>query len=408
MQHSDIIIVGTGHAGAQTALLLRQRHYAGSILMLGEEADPPYERPPLSKDYLAGEKPLDRILLRPVAFWAEREVDLRLGRRVVVVDPILRQIRTDNGEVYAYETLVWAAGGHARPLSCPGHDLAGIHMIRTRVDVDRLRAELPGTDRVAVIGGGYVGLEAAAILVKAGKQVTVIEAQDRVLAHVAGEPLSRFYEREHRSHGVDLRLGATVSGIVGRDGRATAVKLSDGTEVPADMVVVGIGIVPAVEPLLAAGATGGNGIDVDGLCRTSLAGIHAIGDCAAQVSTYADGTRLRIESVQNAMEQAAIVGRHLTGAEEAVVGVPTFWSNQYDLRLQTVGLSLGHDRTIVRGRPTDRSFSVVYLRRGKVIALDCVNATRDFVQGKNLVATGARIASDQLSDATVPLKELSA
>lgn len=408
MRSSDVVIVGAGHAGAQVAQALRQQQFAGTITVVGEEADLPYERPPLSKDYLAGDKVFDRLLLRPASFWAERSVDFQRGRRVISVDPARHLVTTDDGAEQGYGTLVWAAGGAARRLTCPGGDLAGIHTIRTRSDVDRLRSELPDVRHVAVVGGGYVGLEAAAVLRKAGKQVTVLEAQDRVLARVAGEPLSRFYEQEHRAQGVDIRLGVVVTGLSGSDGRVAAVTLADGTQVQADLVIAGIGIVPAVAPLLAAGAAGGNGVDVDGLCRTSLPDIHAIGDCAAQVSAYAAGARVRIESVQNAMDQAGIVARHLSGAGAGTPGVPTFWSNQYDLRLQTVGLSIGHDQAVLRGDPATRSFSVVYLRQGRVIALDCVNAMRDFVQGKALVVAGAQLSPEQLADAAAPLKGMAA
>ncbi len=408
MQSSDVVIVGAGHAGAQVAQALRQQQFAGSITIIGEEADLPYERPPLSKDYLAGDKAFDRMLLRPATFWAERAIDFQLGHRVISVDPARHVVTTDDGVEQRYGSLVWAAGGPARRLTCPGSDLTGLHTIRTRGDVDQLRSELPDVQRVVVVGGGYIGLEAAAVLRKAGKPVTLLEAQDRVLARVAGAPLSRFYEQEHRTQGVDIRLGVGVAGLCGQDGRVTGVTLADGTLVPADLVIVGIGIVPAVGTLLAAGAAGGNGVDVDGHCRTSLPDIYAIGDCAAQVSAYAAGARVRIESVQNAMDQASIVARHLTGGEAGVAGVPTFWSNQYDLRLQTVGLSIGYDQAVLRGDPATRSFSVVYLREGRVIALDCVNVMRDFVQGKALVAAGARVSAEQLADMATPLKGLAA
>ncbi|SNT07530.1 MULTISPECIES: NAD(P)/FAD-dependent oxidoreductase [unclassified Azospirillum] len=406
MRSNEVVIVGAGHAGAQLAQALRQQHFVGTITVIGEEVDLPYERPPLSKDYLAGDKLFDRLFLRPARFWTERGVDFQLGDRVVAVDPLRHVVTTEGGREQPYGTLVWAAGGAARRLNCPGGDLAGIHTIRTRTDVDQLRAELPAVQRVVVIGGGFIGLEAAAVLRKAGKQVTLLEAQDRVLARVAGEALSSFYAQEHRAQGVDIRSGVTVTDLSGRAGRVTAVNLADGSSLPADLVIVGIGIVPAVAPLLAAGAVGGNGVDVDAQCRTSLPDVHAIGDCAAQASAYAAGAKVRIESVQNAMDQAVIVARHLTGGAVGVPGVPTFWSNQYDLRLQTVGLSIGHDQAVVRGDPAQRSFSVVYLRDGQVIALDCVNAMRDFVQGKALVATGARVAAEHLANATIPLKDL--
>jgi 3-phenylpropionate/trans-cinnamate dioxygenase ferredoxin reductase subunit len=279
-----------------------------------------------------------------------------------------------------------------------------VHSVRTRADVDRMIAELPPTTRVAVVGGGYIGLEAAAVLTKLGKQVVVLEAQDRVLARVAGVPLSRFFEAEHRAHGVEVRLGVQVDGIEGVD-RPTGVRLHDGEVVACDMVVVGIGIVPAVAPLRAAGAEGENGVDVDEYCRTSLRHVYAIGDCAAHRNAFAENARIRLESVQNANDQAGVAARAIAGAPAPYQAVPWFWSNQYDLRLQTVGLSTGHDETVVRGDPETRSFSLVYLREGAVIALDCVNATRDYAQGRALVVAGARVDAAAIAGAAT-LKDL--
>jgi 3-phenylpropionate/trans-cinnamate dioxygenase ferredoxin reductase component len=403
--HFDVLIVGAGHGGAQAAIALRQRGFAGSIGMLGDEPELPYERPPLSKEYLAGEKPFARILIRPAAFWTERAVTLLAGRRVVSVDPETHSVTLADGEVLGYGTLIWAAGGAPRRLVCSGHDLTGVHNVRTRADVDRMIAELPEVDRVVVIGGGYIGLEAAAVLTKLGKHVTVLEALDRVLARVAGEPLSRFYEAEHRAHGVDLRTGVAVACIEEQDRRVSGVRLADGTVLACKMVIVGIGIVPSVQPLLDAGAKGGNGVEVDGLCRTSLPDIFAIGDCAAHANRFADGATIRLESVQNANDQANTVAKLLTGEEAPYDAVPWFWSNQYDLKLQTVGLSIGHDQTVVRGDPNTRSFSVIYLKHGRVIALDCVNATRDYVQGRAMVLE--RREADPTALASVAaLKEL--
>ena len=408
MRTFDIVIVGAGHAGAQAAIALRQRKFEGTIALIGDEPDLPYERPPLSKEYLSQDKPFERILLRPATFWAEKQVEIISSTRIVTVDAAAHQVTSATGEMIGYGTLIWATGGSPRRLTCAGHDLAGVHAVRTRADVDRLMGELPATTRVVVIGGGYIGLEAAAVLTKLGKQVTLLEALPRVLARVAGEPLSRFYEAEHRAHGVDVRLETQVECIVGEGGRVTGVRLADGEVVPGEMVIVGIGIIPAVEPLLAAGATGGNGVAVDALCHTSLPDVFAIGDCALHESAFAAGASIRLESVQYANDQAATVAKALTGVEEPYAAVPWFWSNQYDLKLQTVGLSTGHDRAVLRGDLATRSFSLVYLKDGRVIALDCVNATKDYVQGRALVAGGATIAPERLADAAVPLKEMAA
>jgi 3-phenylpropionate/trans-cinnamate dioxygenase ferredoxin reductase component len=402
----DVVIVGAGHGGAQAAIALRQRKFEGTVAVIGDEPELPYERPPLSKEYLAGDKAFERLLIRPASFWADRQVTMLPGRRVSAVDPITRQLSVQGGEAIGYGTLIWATGGRPRRLSCSGHDLAGVHSVRTRADIDRLLAELPQVTRVVVIGGGYIGLEAAAVLTKFGKQVTVLEAQDRVLARVAGRALSRFYEAEHRAHGVDIWLGANVACIEERDGGACGVRLADNEVLPCEMVIAGIGIVPAVEPLLAAGAEGGNGVAVDSLCRTSLPDVWAIGDCAAHPNPYADGATLRLESVQNANDQATTVAKALTGTAEPYDAVPWFWSNQYDLKLQTVGLSLGHDREVVRGDPASRAFTVAYYRGPRLIALDCVNTMKDYVQGRALVAARAEIDPAALADAAVPLKEL--
>ena len=402
----DVVIVGAGHGGAQAAIALRQLGFAGSIAVVGNEPEFPYERPPLSKEYFAGDKAFDRILIRPAAFWAERNVVMLLSTEVTVVDAKAKRLSFANGGTLDYGTLIWATGGAPRKLTCSGHDLRGVHAVRTRADVLKMTDELPAVGQVVVIGGGYIGLEAAAVLTKFGKKVVLLEALDRVLARVAGPELSRFYEAEHRAHGVDLRTGVQVECIEEKDGRVSGVRLAGGEVVPADMAIVGIGIIPAVAPLIAAGAQGGNGVVVDEYCRTSLPDIYAIGDCAAHANGFADGATIRLESVQNANDQASTAAKVITGNLEPYKATPWFWSNQYDLKLQTVGLSIGFDQTVVRGDTATRSFSVVYLKNGRVIALDCVNAVRDYVQGRKLVETRAKIDPDLLADATRPLKEL--
>ncbi len=405
MSHFDVLIAGAGQAGAQAALSLRQGGFEGSIALVGEEADPPYERPPLSKDYLAGDRDAARLLLRPLEFWAARQIELRLGQRVETVDAAAHRVTTAVGDMIGYGTLIWAAGGHPRALPLPGGDLPGVHAIRTRADVDALRAELATATHIVIIGGGYVGLEAAAVLSKAGKSVTVLEAQDRVLARVAGEAVSRFYEAEHRAHGVDVRTGVSIAALIEANGRVAAVRTATG-DLAADLVIVGIGIVPAVAALAAAGAVTSNGVEVDDHCRTSLPDVFAIGDCAHHANAFADGAGIRLESVQNAIDQAKTVAGVILHTPAPYHAVPWFWSNQYDLKLQTIGLSAGHDATVTRGDPASRSWSLVYLRGGAVIALDCVNMARDFVQGRALVERRARIDPGLLAQAGVPLKEM--
>ena len=407
MTQADLVIVGTGHGGAQAAIALRQNGFDGSILMIGRDAEPPYERPPLSKEYLAGEKPFERMLIRPEQFWADKGIELRLGSAVTKIDPAAKELTLAGGDTAGYGTLIWSAGGDPRRLSCPGASLGGIHAVRDKADVDRLRAELEaGDSRVVVIGGGYIGLETAAVLRKRGCTVTLLEAQERVLSRVAGEDLSHFYEEEHRRQGVDVRLGAEIAAIEGDGDRVTGVTLADGETLDCDILVVGIGIVPAVGPLIAAGAAGANGVDVDRYCRTSLADIYAIGDCAAHANPYAGGAVIRLESVQNAHDMAATAAKAICGDKQPYEALPWFWSNQYDLRLQTAGLSLGHDATVLRGDPAERSFSVVYLKEGRVIALDCVNRTKDYAQGRKLVEMRASVDPGLLLDTDVQLKEL--
>ena len=406
MRQAEVVIVGGGHGGAQCAIALRQNGFAGSLVVVGREPEPPYERPPLSKEYFAREKTFDRLYIRPPAFWEEKGVELILGTEVTAVDAKARQVTLSDGETLGYGSLVWAAGGDPRRLPVPGGDLAGVHAVRTRADCDQLMGEIDGGVRsIAVIGGGYIGLEAAAVLTKLGCRVTLLEALPRVLARVAGPELSAFYEAEHRAHGVDLRTGVSVEGLEG-EGRVTGVRLGDGSLVAADAVIVGIGIVPAVGPLIAAGAAGGNGVDIDELCRTSLPDVYAIGDCAAFACDYAEGTVMRVESVQNANDQATCVAKAICGEAQPYRAFPWFWSNQYDLRLQTAGLSVGYDQTIVRGDPAQRAFSVVYLKHGRVIALDCVNMVKDYVQGRKLVEAKATPDPAMLANANVPLKEL--
>lgn len=402
MTYFDCLIVGAGHAGAQAAAALRQNGFAGSLGLIGDEPVAPYDRPALSKDYLAGKRCFERMQLRPHDFWISRQIDLRFGRKAVGVDAAAKRVSCADGSEFAYGALIWAAGGAPRKLGCPGAHLSGVHYIRGKADADALINALPLVSRAVIIGGGYIGLEAAAVLRELGKEITLIESQDRVLARVAGVPVSRFYEAEHRRQGVDIRLGTAIDRIEGADGKATGVRLASGERLAADLVIVGIGIAPSVGPLVAAGAEGDNGLDVDAYCRTSLADVYCVGDCARMVS----GRGLRIESVQNANDQAVTAAKAICGSPVAHGATPWFWSDQYNLKLQTIGLNAGYDTTVLRGDPETRSFSLAYLKDGAVIAFDSINAPRDYVQGRKLVELGARIGPDRLADASQPLKAL--
>lgn len=401
----DVLIVGAGQGGAYAAIQLRQLGFEGSIALVGRECEPPYERPPLSKEYMLGDKAWERLLIRPADFWAGKAIDLVLNADVTTVDPAAQRVKLQDGREIGYGSMIWATGGDPRRLTCPGAQLPGVYGVRTRADADAILADLEHVHRAVIVGGGYIGLEAAAVLRKLGKEVTLLEVLPRVLARVAGEELSAFYEAEHRAHGVDLRTGTGIEAIEG-DGRVSAVRLADGRTIECQLVIVGIGIVPAVGPLIAAGAAGGNGVDVDPFCRTSLPGVFAIGDCAAHANSFADGAVVRLESVQNANDQASCAARAIIGNPQPYAATPWFWSNQYDLKLQTVGLSGGHDTAVLRGDPANLSFSVLYLKGGKLIACDAVNAVKDYVQARKLVEEGASIAPEDLADTSRPLKEL--
>ncbi len=403
----DVLIVGAGQAGAQVALSLRQLGYAGDIGVLGAEAEAPYERPPLSKEYLLGEIGADALQLRPPEFWPGRSIDLRVSARIVAVRPEAHQAITEAGETIDYGVMVWAAGGEARRLPCHRPDLAGVHLLRTRADADRLRGELTGAGRAVVVGAGYVGLETAAALCSLGVRVTVVEAVDRVLARVAGPEISEFYAREHSARGVQFVLGGHVEALHG-EGRVSGVRLSGGKTLPADLVVVGVGLVPNVDILAEAGANVADGVVVDAFCQTSLRDIYAVGDCARHPNAFAVSGSARLESVQNAIDQAKTAAAAIAGRPAPYSALPWFWSNQYDLALQTAGLSAGHDATVVRGDPSSRAFSVLYLREGAVLAIDSVNSPADFTQAKRLVARRGQVDVERLADPATPLKDLAA
>ncbi|MFU7526976.1 NAD(P)/FAD-dependent oxidoreductase [Qipengyuania sp. ASV99] len=405
---ADIVIVGTGHGGAQAAITLRQQGHDGTITMIGRDNVPPYERPPLSKEYLAGDKSFERIMIRPEKFWADKGIELRLGSGVSAIDPAAHVVTLSDGSTVGYRKLIWAGGADPRRLGVPGANLKGVFYVRDKGDADAMMAALEsGARRAVVIGGGYIGLEAAAVLRKLGCEVTVLEMLDRVLARVAGPQLSRFYEEEHRRQGVDIQVSRGISEILGEDGAVTGVKLGNGASAECDMVIVGIGIVPAVAPLIAAGAAGSNGIDVDEFCRTALDDIYAIGDCAAHANPFADNAVIRLESVQNAHDMANTAARAIMGDKQPYHALPWFWSNQYDLKLQTAGLNLGYDSTVLRGDPATRKFTVIYLKNGRPIAFDCVNAMKDYVQGRKLLESGVgEIEPALLADTDIPLKDM--
>lgn len=404
-QSYDVLIVGGGHGGAQAAIALRQNGFTGSIAIATDEPEIPYERPPLSKEYFSGEKTAERIRIRPAHFWDERQIDLLLETRVTDVTAATQTVGTADGCRLRYGKLIWATGGSPRRLPIPGADACDVLYIRTLADADRLKARAGDVERIVVVGGGYIGLEAAAVLAKAGKRVILIEALDRVLARAAGLELARYLEQAHRERSVEVVLTASIRALEHREG-VVSVRLANGSSVECELVIAGIGIVPEVGPLEAAGAKCSNGVEVDAFCRTSLPNVFAIGDCAAHRNTFAENAMIRLESVQNAVDMAKAAADCISDKGEGYRAVPWFWSNQYDVRIQTIGLSTGHDEAIIRGDMASGSFSIVYLREGRVIALDCVNAAKDYVQGKALVLAGARVSRAKLADVQSPLKSL--
>ncbi len=407
MISADVVIVGAGHGGAAAAIALRKNGFSGSILVIGREPERPYERPPLSKEYLAGEKQFERLYIRPAHYWDERDIKFQLDLEVTSVDQEKKTVSCSDGSQVRFRNLIWAAGGDPRRLSCPGSELGGIHVVRSRADIDQIQSELAsGARKVAIIGGGYIGLEAAAVLKKLECEITVIESQSRVLARVAGEPLSKFFQDQHAARGVQFRLGANLTHLEGESGQVTKVILKEGEVIDCDLVIVGIGIDPSVRPLREAGAVGLDGVTVDEYCRTSLPGIYALGDCAAHQNIWAGRNLVRLESVQNSNDMATVVAQHICGNYVVYDAIPWFWSNQYDLRLQTVGLSTGADEMVVRGDPNERSFSVIYLKAGQPIAIDCVNTTKDYVQGRKLVEARIRVDGEKFADRNVPIKQV--
>ena len=396
------VIVGGGHAGGQAAASLRQAGYEGSIVLVGEEPHIPYQRPPLSKQYLAGEQELDRVYLRSESFYASKDITLRQGVRAVGLDVAARVLKLEDGEALRYEKLLLATGGRARTLDVEGADLASVHLLRTIADVDAIKAELKPGKRLAIVGGGYIGLEAAAVAVRAGLAVTVLEVEERILQRVVTPAMSSFYEQLHGEAGVVIRTGAEVVGFEGA-GRLQAVRCADGTTVPADLAIVGVGIVPNTELAAEAGLHCTDGIVVDEHCATAAPDVYAAGDCTNHPNPLL-GRRLRLESVPNAMEQSRVAAANMAGANQRYASVPWFWSDQYDLKLQMVGFAADGDASVVRGDPATRRFAVFHLRAGELVAVDAVNSPREFMACRQLV--GRKVDERQLADPLVDLKTL--
>ncbi|SEP46577.1 3-phenylpropionate/trans-cinnamate dioxygenase ferredoxin reductase subunit [Rhodospirillales bacterium URHD0017] len=392
---SPLVIIGAGQAASQLVASLAQDGFAGEVCLVGDEPHLPYQRPPLSKKFLAGELALDRLYVKPAAFYEKAGSRLMLGQRAERIDRAGRAVLLADGSRLPYSTLVLATGSRPRELPLPG-----AFYLRNIADVDAIRARLAPGKSLVVIGGGYIGLELAAVAVKLGVGVTVLEQAPRLMARGVGPIVSQFYARLHGEEGVVIHTGAAVRGLEGK-------RVNYGhAQYDADIVVVGAGAVPNVELARAAGLAVEDGIVVDAQCRTGDASIYAIGDCTSQHHDLV-GRRLRLESVHNALEQARIAAAAICGRKPPAIQVPWFWTDQYDVKMQMAGLSAGHDQAVVRGNPdTGRSFAVFYLREGTLIAVDAVNRAPEFMMSKQLIAERARIDPARLGDESVAMKDM--
>ena len=403
MSAATTIIAGAGHAGGQTAISLRQAGYDGRIVVCGDEPVPPYQRPPLSKKYLSGDLAVERVFLRPETFYASNDIELRLGNAVRRINPSAMTAVLDDGDSLEFSDLVIATGSRPRRLDIPGSNLANIFYLRCLRDSDALRAALVPGRRLAVVGGGYIGLEVASTAKTLGLDVCVIEAQERLLARVTAPEMSAYYARAHRSRGVDVRLSAGVDAF---EGQGAVESVNCGTEsIPADVVVVGIGIVPDVRLAESAGLRCNDGIVVDEQCRTSAAHVYAAGDCTRHPNPVL-GRELRLESVQNAMEQAKTAAANIAGTPSTYAQVPWFWSDQFDIKLQMAGISQGYDALVQRGSMDEDDFAMFYLADGALIAVDAVNRPREFMACRKLVAENPRIDPRKLADESIAMKEM--
>ena len=401
-----VVIIGAGQAGGQTAYSLRQGGFAGEITIIGDESAPPYQRPPLSKAYFKGEMDAERLFLKPLDYYAEHRIDLITGEAATAIDLAAKQVSLAGGRVLGWDKLVIATGARPRKLSLPGSDLENITELRTLADVDQLKKLATPGARMVVIGAGYIGLEAAAVGVQLGLKVTVLEAMQQVLSRVAGPEIGAFYTRIHREAGTDVRLGARIDGFEGV-GSVTGVRLGDGEILPADLVLVGVGVLPNMEIALEAGLACGNGIVVDEAMRTSHPDVFAVGDIAWRPLVHY-GREGRLESVHNAIEGGKLAAAAILGATPPPVEAPWFWSDQFDLKLQTAGLWTGADQRVVRGDPSSRAFAVFYLKEGHLIAVDAVNSAPEFIVGKKLVAAKAKVAPAELADKSISMKDIGA
>ena len=395
-----IVIIGAGQAAAQAIGSLRAEAYAGALTVIGEEPFPPYQRPPLSKAYLSGEFARDRLFLRPESFYVESQCTMVLNTRATKIDRAAKRVQLSDGASVPYDRLLIATGARVRTLPLRGSELKHVHYLRGIADVDAIRNSLVLGARLAVVGGGYIGLEVAAVAVKRGVDVTVIEAADRVMVRAVTPRVSAFYESVHRSAGVKFVLNATAQAFEGKTSVESVV--TNAGKIPADVVLVGVGIVPNQEIAADAGLSCNNGIVVDEYTATSDPDIFAAGDCTNHPA-FAGG-RCRLESVQNAIDQAKHAALAMVGRPSAYHEVPWFWSDQYDLKLQIAGLARPEDVVVLRGDPASRKFAAFHLRDGIVAAVEAINSAPEYIAGRRLIAARARVAPERLADPSVPAR----
>jgi 3-phenylpropionate/trans-cinnamate dioxygenase ferredoxin reductase subunit len=400
---STILIVGGGQAGAQAVDTLRREGFGGRLALIGDEPELPYQRPPLSKKYLSGEMAADRLPFRHRAFYDEHRVELKLGTRAVRLDAALRRVDLDDGSTMTYDRLLLCLGAGSRRLTCPGADLPGVHYLRALAEVAPIQTGIKLKARVVIVGGGYIGLETAATCRKMGCEVTVLEMADRVMNRVVAPSVSKYFAEEHRAHGVNILCDMRVVRVEGR-GRAERVVCADGTSHDADLIIVGIGAVATTELAGTAGLACNDGIVVDEYCRTSDPNIYAAGDCTNHPSLRFS-RRVRLESVDNAFEQAKAAALNMLDKPVAHDRVPWFWSDQFDNKLLIVGLSQDYDAQVLRGDPASRSFSVCYLKDRELLAVEAVNHSKDYMAARKLIAEHALLNPEKLSDDKVSLKD---
>lgn len=399
-----VVVIGGGQAAGQLAASLRQEGYEDRITVLCEEPHLPYQRPPLSKQYLKGEVTRDKVPLRPQTFYESKQIDVVCGTKAVGFNFAEQKVICEEGTTVSYDDLVLATGSKPIPLSVPGANLENVYLFRTLEDVDAIRKHLEEPRKVAIVGGGYIGLEVAASCQLLGHQVNVIELEDRVLKRVATPLMSEFYQDLHTERGVKIHLNKKVEEILGDDTDAvTSIKLSGGEILDTDIIIVGIGIRPVIDIAQEQNLEVNNGIVVDEHCRTNSPRVYAIGDCTNHPNPLLD-QRIRLECVPNAMEQARVAAQNIVGKDTTYASYPWFWSDQYELKLQMTGLLHDHDDMVVRGEMESKVFSVFYLRGGKLISADAVNSPKEFMASKQLL--GKNVDSSDLANTDVDLKEL--